>query len=105
MLAANLAIGGGGIMLWERCLLGLPAVVVPLAHNQEKPIERLEEQGAVISIKSQGEEYEPVLKTALQEFSRNPEALRTMSNKAFKVMSDWPKTDAWLNVMKGSTHE
>ncbi|PSF12969.1 UDP-2,4-diacetamido-2,4,6-trideoxy-beta-L-altropyranose hydrolase [Marinobacter shengliensis] len=105
MLDASVAIGGGGIMLWERCLLGLPAIVVPLAQNQEKPIERLEAQGAVVSVKSRDGGYEFELIKALQELSQNPAALRTMSKNAFKVMSDWPKTDGWLRVMKGSKHE
>ncbi len=105
MLNASVAVGGGGIMLWERCLLGLPAIVVPLAQNQEKPIERLEGQGAVISVKSRGESYEPALIKALQELSQDSDALGAMSKNAFKVMSEWPKTDGWLTLMKGSKHE
>lgn len=105
MLSADLAIGGGGTMLWERCLLGLPAIVVPMAENQEKPIERLEAQGAVISVRSPAEDYELGLAKALRHVSQNPEALCTMSSAAFEVMSDWPQTDDWLNVMKGCIDE
>ncbi|MDP4546837.1 UDP-2,4-diacetamido-2,4,6-trideoxy-beta-L-altropyranose hydrolase [Marinobacter sp. MDS2] len=105
MLSADLAIGGGGIMLWERCLLGLPAIVVPLAENQEKPIERLEAKGAVISVGSPDEGYESGVEKALRHISQNPEALCTMSSAAFEVMSDWPQTDDWLNVMKGCNNE
>lgn len=105
MLLADLAIGGGGIMLWERCLLGLPAIVVPLAENQEEPIERLEARGAVISIGSPDEDYEPGVEKALREISKNPMTLGVMSKSAFEVMSDWPQTDDWLNVMKGCKDE
>jgi len=34
MKNANLAIGAGGITNWERCYLGLPAIVVAIAENQ-----------------------------------------------------------------------
>ena len=34
MKNANLAIGAGGITNWERCYLGLPAIVVAIAKNQ-----------------------------------------------------------------------
>lgn len=37
MAQADLAIGAGGASSWERCCLGLPALVVTLAENQ-KPI-------------------------------------------------------------------
>lgn len=35
MSEADLAIGAGGSTTWERCCLGLPTIVVPLAENQE----------------------------------------------------------------------
>ena len=37
MVKADLAIGAGGATSWERCCLGLPAIVITLADNQ-KPI-------------------------------------------------------------------
>lgn len=105
MLSADLAIGGGGIMLWERCLLGLPSIVVPLAENQEKPIERLEAMGAVISVRSPDKDYESRVAEALRQISENSEALCTMSSAAFDVMSEWPQTDGWLHIMKGCKDE
>lgn len=35
MLRADLAVGGGGATMWERCCVGLPSVVVPIAENQQ----------------------------------------------------------------------
>jgi len=34
---AELAIGGAGVSLWERCCLGVPSLLVAQAHNQEAP--------------------------------------------------------------------
>ena len=34
MLAADFAVGAGGVSTWERCALGLPAMIIPVAVNQ-----------------------------------------------------------------------
>jgi UDP-2,4-diacetamido-2,4,6-trideoxy-beta-L-altropyranose hydrolase len=34
MAQADLAIGGGGVSIWERCCLGLPSIVMSIADNQ-----------------------------------------------------------------------
>ena len=33
---ADLAIGAGGMSAWERCCLGLPSLLVPVAENQQQ---------------------------------------------------------------------
>lgn len=45
MLQADLAIGGGGSMTWERCCLGLPALVVAVAPNQVEGARTLHNRG------------------------------------------------------------
>lgn len=45
---ADLAIGGAGVNSWERCCLGLPAIVISLAENQQLVAEQLAVAGAVI---------------------------------------------------------
>lgn len=35
MTEADFCIGAGGTTVWERCVLGLPTIVVPIAANQE----------------------------------------------------------------------
>ena len=34
MRQADLSIGAGGVMSWERCCLGLPTVTIGIAENQ-----------------------------------------------------------------------
>lgn len=46
MRDADLAIGAAGATSWERCCLGLPAIVVVLANNQKKIADGLAEAGA-----------------------------------------------------------
>lgn len=38
MAAADLAIGAGGATTWERCCVGLPALVLAVAENQRKQV-------------------------------------------------------------------
>lgn len=40
MKKADLAIGAGGTTTWERCCMGLPSLVVRLAHNQDELIKQ-----------------------------------------------------------------
>jgi RimJ/RimL family protein N-acetyltransferase len=46
MARADLAVGGGGVSTWERCTLGLPAIIWPLADNQRAVITAVAEYGA-----------------------------------------------------------
>jgi UDP-2,4-diacetamido-2,4,6-trideoxy-beta-L-altropyranose hydrolase len=47
MTEADIAVGAGGTTTWERCCLGLPAVVVILADNQLSIARILSEYGAI----------------------------------------------------------
>jgi len=47
MLQADLAIGASGVTSWERCCLGLPALVITSAENQQPIAEELHAQGLV----------------------------------------------------------
>jgi UDP-2,4-diacetamido-2,4,6-trideoxy-beta-L-altropyranose hydrolase len=48
MCAADLAIGAGGTTSWERCCLGLPAIVVRIADNQKTIVANLAKAGAIV---------------------------------------------------------
>ncbi len=61
MAQTDLSIGAGGITSWERCCLGLPAIVKPIALNQLSLTERLTEKGAIhlipFSVQTVPEDY------------------------------------------------
>ncbi len=44
MLQADLAIGAGGSTSWERCCLGLPAIIITLADNQMSIAQELDQR-------------------------------------------------------------
>ena len=48
MGAADIAIGGGGVMTWERCASGLPALAWPIALNQEPVLQAAADAGAIL---------------------------------------------------------
>lgn len=47
MNQADLAIGAGGTTMWERCFLGLPAIVITVAENQIKIAQDCDESGFI----------------------------------------------------------
>jgi UDP-2,4-diacetamido-2,4,6-trideoxy-beta-L-altropyranose hydrolase len=47
MTRADLAIGAGGVMSWERCCLALPTIAVHIADNQTGALTALASSGAV----------------------------------------------------------
>ncbi len=46
MAAADLAVGAGGGMTWERCAMGLPSLIVAVADNQREQSEMVAASGA-----------------------------------------------------------
>jgi UDP-2,4-diacetamido-2,4,6-trideoxy-beta-L-altropyranose hydrolase len=50
MAAADLAIGAGGVTTWERCCVGLPAVVAAVAGNQVDVVEQAARHGLVYAL-------------------------------------------------------
>lgn len=48
MRRADLSIGAGGVMSWERCCLGLPVIAVDIALNQVGALEALAAEGAAV---------------------------------------------------------
>jgi UDP-2,4-diacetamido-2,4,6-trideoxy-beta-L-altropyranose hydrolase len=62
---ADIAIGGGGSSSWERCVLGLPSLLLILADNQRAAARALEAAGAVMALEATGQD--PALAGALCE--------------------------------------
>ncbi|WP_422342902.1 GNAT family N-acetyltransferase [Parasphingorhabdus sp.] len=47
IFAADLALGAGGVMLWERLCLGVPSLVISIAQNQQAQIDAMINAGAI----------------------------------------------------------
>lgn len=83
MCMADLSIGAAGGTSWERCCLGLPAVLVILAENQLSGAKALETLGAAVGIGGP-EAVQSALPSALARAS-DPETLQRMSHAAAEV--------------------
>ena len=55
--AADLAVGAAGSAMWERCVLGLPSVVVTIADNQIPAATALAKAGAVLVVDGRAESF------------------------------------------------
>lgn len=82
MVTADLAIGAGGGTALERCVLGLPSIVIILADNQRPAALALQRCGAAISIETgadieqkMAEILSRVSARQLREISKNAAAL------------------------------
>lgn len=54
---ADLAVGGGGSSSWERCVLGLPTLLLILADNQRPAARALESVGAVMALEAASSDF------------------------------------------------
>lgn len=86
MAGADLALGAGGSSHWERCVLGLPALVVTVADNQVATTRLLHEQGACWWLGDKDSLPEGSFRQALDTLRRQPEMLIAMSGAARKLV-------------------
>jgi len=107
MNEADLAIGAGGSTTWERCYLGLPALIVVLAENQRAAIEELEPAGAYVNLGDYQAVDETMIHTWLERLLNEPEHLRNMSRNASELVPSVKveKADAWLKLLREEKSE
>lgn len=82
MAHADLAIGAPGSSSWERCALGLPAILVILAPNQARLAAALEQAGAATVLGWQHAVTGEQLASAVEMLRTAPSALTEMSSRA-----------------------
>jgi UDP-2,4-diacetamido-2,4,6-trideoxy-beta-L-altropyranose hydrolase len=85
MAAADLAIGAPSSASWERCALGLPAILVILAENQVENAARLQEAGAAVSLGWHNEVSDGRLAATLYRLCADQPLLRAMSRAAAEI--------------------
>mgnify|MGYP000028096663 CR=1 FL=1 len=85
MLAADLAIGAAGVIAWERCCLGLPALMITLADNQAGIAAALHAKGAALALGRASEVTATQLAQALAQ-CQQPGGLAAMSGAALALV-------------------
>ena len=92
MAAADLALGAGGTTTWERCFLGLPALVTAIAENQFGIAGDCAEAGLVQYLGTWKEVSEALLVAELQKYAR-PETLRAIQKRCWLDVNEPEASD------------
>jgi UDP-2,4-diacetamido-2,4,6-trideoxy-beta-L-altropyranose hydrolase len=79
---SDFAVGAGGISNWERCALGVPAIVVSLADNQESPTAALARAGAAIYLGRAGSFAPANYGAALTLLQASPWLRKSLADRA-----------------------
>ncbi|HEY8572194.1 UDP-2,4-diacetamido-2,4,6-trideoxy-beta-L-altropyranose hydrolase [Phenylobacterium sp.] len=84
-LAADIGVGAAGSSLWERCVLGLPSVVVVLAENQRPAAQALAEQGAVLAVDAEADNFDAQMDRALMRLLTDADLRRSLAAASAQV--------------------
>jgi len=85
MAAHDLAVGAAGVSAWERCVLGLPTLIVVTAENQRAVARALTDAGAAMALGDAESITAANVGKALTETITRPERLLEMSRRAMAV--------------------
>jgi UDP-2,4-diacetamido-2,4,6-trideoxy-beta-L-altropyranose hydrolase len=85
MVQADVCIGAAGSATWERCTLGLPALLVTLAQNQVEVASLLTREGAAVSLGWHEDVTAMDVADALRSLLADPDQLRSMSRAAARI--------------------
>jgi UDP-2,4-diacetamido-2,4,6-trideoxy-beta-L-altropyranose hydrolase len=84
---ADIGVGAGGASSWERAALGLPALTVVLAANQQTPARELDRHGATIAVDSRDKSFGEALPAALERLMGDA-ALRESLSQSSAALCD-----------------
>lgn len=86
MASADLAIGAGGSASWERCCLGLPALLVALAENQINIAKGLDLFGACIYVGTLETASAEVMQSTISRMVSTPNQINLLAKKAYSLV-------------------
>jgi UDP-2,4-diacetamido-2,4,6-trideoxy-beta-L-altropyranose hydrolase len=86
MKRADLAVGAGGVMSWERCCLGLPTIAIGIADNQTGALTALAAAGAVAYIGSAPSVTADQIASTIQSMLDDPAGTRAVGEAAWALV-------------------
>lgn len=86
MATADLAIGAGGSAAWERCCLGLPALLVALSENQIDIAKGLDLCGASVYVGKLEAASSQVLRSEISSLLSSVNRFKALSEKAYSLV-------------------
>ena len=87
MWKADLAIGAGGSMTWERCFLGLPSLTIVVAVNQSELTKAIAKLGTSVNMGWYRDIGVIEIKKTLNEILQTPFELKGMEKRCFEVIN------------------
>jgi UDP-2,4-diacetamido-2,4,6-trideoxy-beta-L-altropyranose hydrolase len=97
---ADVAVAGAGTTSWEMCFLGLPALLIVLADNQEGVAEELGKNGVMVNL-GRAHDLTPItIATQLQRLADSPVIRREMSERG-RALVDGRGAERVVSAMKG----
>jgi len=82
----DLAIGAGGGTTYERCIMGIPTILLCIAENQKLVLDKFINNKTVYYIGTINEDYSKKLKQSLLYFYNNPKDLIKMSKNCKRFL-------------------
>ena len=86
MAAADLAIGAGGTASWERCCLGLPALLASIADNQLGIIQTLSDAKAAKAFRKASHLTSEIILKELRNLIDRPDLVKSMTTDGLKLV-------------------
>jgi len=86
--AADLAIGAAGTTTWERCSLGLPAIMTAVAENQAGIAQAVHEAGVGVNLGESSLVTSGVIVESLKRLIDRVEDVKRMSIRCLELMGD-----------------
>ena len=83
MVQSSFSIGAGGLNAWERCVIGLPSVIISTNSNQDAYVRKIVEAGAAKMLDYA--ELSPSLIDGAMEIMKNKATRDKMSECAFNL--------------------
>ncbi|MEW6983220.1 UDP-2,4-diacetamido-2,4,6-trideoxy-beta-L-altropyranose hydrolase [Colwelliaceae bacterium 6471] len=81
----DLVIGANGINSFERCVLGIPAITLNAADNQQENAQTLSKLNAILVVDEQPEALEKAMINAIEKIIHTPKLYQQMQQSALKV--------------------
>jgi UDP-2,4-diacetamido-2,4,6-trideoxy-beta-L-altropyranose hydrolase len=86
MLRSDLALGAGGSTTWERCAMGLPALITVIADNQEEMAIEGEARGFQVVLGRSGAVTEAMIAERIRVSMEQRDLWAEMSTRAMETV-------------------
>lgn len=86
LVNADIAIGAGGVSMWERCAMGVPSIVTAIARNQEPSSQAMGEAGLCIYLGTAAETSAKSIADVLRGLAATPALLRHIASSTMALV-------------------